>query len=330
MHNVRGLATHVLHWGDESARKLVLLHGWMDVAASFQFLVDALSGAWQVIAPDLRGFGRSAWQPQGYWFADYVADLDALLATLSPGEPVCLAGHSLGANVAMHYAGVRPTRVEALVALDGFGIPEESPERARAKFAAWLDALAHPPGFAPYDSFDAVAARLMKNDARLTIDKARFLARHWAATADDGRVRLTSDPRHKLPFPNVYRLEEVFAVWHGIRARTLWVAAEDSHIPAWLDRHPEGEGATDSLAGVRRRMAHVPGATLVTIPDAGHMLHHDQPQAVARAMERFLSDHERGEIRASYDRAFGPDAGDDDSEDFRNAATRNTSREAEW
>ena len=102
-------------------------------------------------------------------------------------------------------------------------------------------------------------------------------------------MRLTADPRHKLPFPTVYRLEEVFAVWGRIRARVLWVAAEDSHIPRWLDRHPEGEAATDSLAGVRRRMAHVPGATLVTIADAGHMLHHDQPQAVAAAIERFLS-----------------------------------------
>jgi pimeloyl-ACP methyl ester carboxylesterase len=36
-------------------------------------------------------------------------------------------------------------------------------------------------------------------------------------------------------------------------------------------------------------MAHVPGARLVTIGDAGHMLHHDQPQAVARALETFLA-----------------------------------------
>jgi pimeloyl-ACP methyl ester carboxylesterase len=288
MHDVRGLALHVLRWGDERARKLVLLHGWMDVAASFQFLVDAFSDEFHVIAPDLRGFGRSAWQPQGYWFPDYVADLDALLARVAPEGPVHLAGHSLGANVAMHYAGLRPARVDYLVALDGFGIPAEGPDRASTKFAAWLDALGSEPAFAPYDSFDAVAARLMSNDRRLSADKAQFLARHWAAKAADGRVRLTSDPRHKLPFPTVHRIEEVFAIWQRIRARTLWIAAEDSHIPRWLDRHPEGEAATDTLAGVRQRMAHIPGATLVTIPDAGHMLHHDQPEAVARAMEAFL------------------------------------------
>jgi len=37
-------------------------------------------------------------------------------------------------------------------------------------------------------------------------DKALFLARHWAGEADDGTVRLSSDPRHKLPLPIVYRI----------------------------------------------------------------------------------------------------------------------------
>lgn len=286
--DLRGAATHVLNWGDERAPKLFLLHGWMDVAASFQFLVDALTRPFQVIAPDLRGFGRSAWHPDGYWFADYVADLDALIARFAPEERIRLGGHSLGANVVMHYAGVRSERVETVIALDGFGIPSEASERAPDKLASWLDALATPPSFAPYDTFEAVAARLTKNDARLTPDKAAFLARHWASRSGDSKIRLTSDPRHKLPFPIVYRLEEVFAVWRRITARTLWIAALDSDIPAWLDRHPEGEAATDSLAGVRKRMTNIQGATLVTIADAGHMLHHDQPHAVAGAIESFL------------------------------------------
>ncbi len=285
---LRGAAIHLLSWGDPRAPTLFFLHGWMDVAASFQFLVDALTREFLVLAPDLRGFGRSAWQPGGYWFADYLADLDALLARFAPDEKVRLCGHSLGANVVMHYAGARPERVDTLIALDGFGIPAEASERAPEKLAAWLDALAEVPDFAPYENFEAVAARLRKNDSRLTPDKAAFLARHWAARSDDGKIRLTSDPRHKRPSPIVYRVEEVYAVWRRIKARTLWVAAADSHIPAWLDRHPEGEAGTDSLAGVRRRMTNVPGASLVTIADAGHMLHHDQPQAVAQAIEAFV------------------------------------------
>ena len=68
----------------------------------------------------------------------------------------------------------------------------------------------------------------------------------------------------------------------------LWVAGADSTIPKWLDAHPEGEMGVDGLDGVRRRMAAIRDARLVVIPDAGHMLHHDRPDAVSRAIETFL------------------------------------------
>ena len=285
--DLRGMRHHVLSWGDPAAPLVVMLHGWMDVAASFQFLVDALAERWHVVAPDLRGFGRSQWQPQGYWFADYVADLDALLDTLSP-EPVRLVGHSLGGNVVMHYAGARPARVRALVSLEGFGIPFELGSAAPRKLGKWLDALRDPPRFRPYASLADVADRLQKTNSRLPRDKAEFLAGHWAQAVPQGGVALTSDPRHKLPFPTVYRMEEAFAVWRAITAPVLWVAAAQSHIPRWLEAHPEGEIGVDGLDGVRRRLAEVPGGTLTVIEDAGHMLHHDQPEPVARAIEPFL------------------------------------------
>ena len=288
--SLRGLEAHVLTWGDAPAPKLFLLHGWMDVAASFQFLVDALAQPWHVVAPDLRGFGKSAWQPQGYWFADYLADLEALLNAFAPDETVHIGGHSLGGNIVLHYAGIRPARVRAVISLDGFGIPVENPEEAPAKIARWLDALLDPKDFTTYASFDAVADRLQKNNKRLSRDKAYFLARHWAEPMAGGRVRLASDPRHRLPFPSVYRIEETYAVWRNIAAPALWVVGTESNIPKWLAEHHEGEGGTDSLAAVRRRITHVRDGRLVTIDGAGHMLHHDQPAAVAAAIEDFVAE----------------------------------------
>ncbi|MFX5476533.1 alpha/beta fold hydrolase, partial [Acinetobacter baumannii] len=87
------------HWGEPGAPKLFLLHGWMDVAASFQFLVDALRGRWHAIAPDWRGFGQSGWPTQypgtaSYWFPDYLADLEVLLDHYQPDGAVDLVGHS--------------------------------------------------------------------------------------------------------------------------------------------------------------------------------------------------------------------------------------------
>ena len=287
--SLRGLSHRVLTWGDPAAPKVFLLHGWMDVAASFQFLVDAFTRDWYAIAPDLRGYGQSAWQPQGYWFPDYVADLEALLDAFAPGEAAALVGHSLGGNIVLHYAGVRPQRVRAVVSLDGFGIPAEDASLAPAKFRAWLDAQTQPAEFASYASIGHVAARLRKNNRRLTEERALFLARHWAEELADGSARLVSDPRHKLPFPTVYRLEEVFAIWRAIEAPVLWLAGADSTIPRWLDGAQANDGGTDPFAGVRRRLAHIANGRLQVVADAGHMLQHDQPAAVAAAIELFLA-----------------------------------------
>ncbi len=286
--DVRGMRQHVLTWGDAAAPAVFMLHGWMDVGASFQFLVEALAGEWHVIAPDLRGFGRSEWQAQGYWFWDYVADLDALAERFSPGAPVRLLGHSLGGNIVMHYAGSRPARVQAVVSLDGFGIPAEAAGVAPAKMTRWLDALRDAPSFKPYASLAEVADRLQKTNPRLPRERAEFLAQYWGRTLPDGRAELASDPRHKLPFPTVYRMEEIFAVWEAITAPLLWIAAAQSDIPRWLDPDVQAADGTDGLDGLRRRLAHVRNGRLEVLPDAGHMVHHDQPAAVARLLEPFL------------------------------------------
>jgi pimeloyl-ACP methyl ester carboxylesterase len=286
---LRGLRYHVRTWGAAGAPKLFMLHGWMDVGASFQFLVDALARDWQVVAPDWRGFGASEWCSNGYWFADYLADLDALLDHFCADEPARLVGHSLGGNVVMLYAGVRPARVARVVSLEGFGIPAEASARAPDKLFQWLDAWRKQPSFRPYANLAAVADQLQKNNPRLSRDKAEFLAGHWASVQADGSARLVSDPRHKLPTPTVYRMEEVVAVWQRISAPVLWVAATESFVPRWLNAHPEGEAATDDLVAVRARLAQVPKAELTSISEAGHMLHLDRPDAVAAAIEPFLA-----------------------------------------
>jgi pimeloyl-ACP methyl ester carboxylesterase len=277
---VRGLSYHVRTWGDPTAPKLFVLHGWMDVGASFQFLVDALIRDWYVLAPDWRGFGQSDWSADGYWFADYIADLDALLEHFTPDTPARIVGHSLGGNIACIYGGVRPQRVARLVSLEGFGVPSEEPGRAPDKLAKWLDALRDPPSFAPYASLAAVADRLRKNNPRMPRDHAEFLADHWAEALPDGSARLRSDPRHKLPFPILYRIEEVYAAWQRVGAPVLWIAASDSFVARWLG---------EDQAGLERRIAAFRDGRLMTIADAGHMLHHDQPARVAAAIEPFLA-----------------------------------------
>jgi pimeloyl-ACP methyl ester carboxylesterase len=282
--SLRGLRHHLLRWGQALPGQplLVMLHGWMDVGASFQFVVDALRTEREIVALDWRGFGQS--QPTGadcYWFPDYLADLDALLDQLSPHQPVDLVGHSMGGNVAMSYAGVRPQRIRRLVNLEGFGMPDVAPAAAPERLARWLDELKQPPTLRAYATLADVAERLSKNNPRLPADKAGWLAGHWARRTPDG-FQLNADPAHKLANPVLYRKAEVLACWQRITAPTLWVEGSDDQLTRfWGGRYPREE--------FEARLAVVPDLQRAVLQDAGHMLHHDQPEALAERLNAFLA-----------------------------------------
>ena len=200
---IRGLSYHVRLWGEPGAGKTpwVLLHGWMDVSASYQFMVDALAQDHYVIAPDWRGYGLTGSAGvDSYWFPDYLADLDFLLDHYSATAPVNLVGHSMGGNVAMLYAGIRPERIRRLVNLEGFGMPATQPVQAPQRYARWMDELKslHRGELAlkPYANADGVARRLMRTNRRLAADKAAWLARHWGRPEADGQWRILGDAAH--------------------------------------------------------------------------------------------------------------------------------------
>ncbi len=287
---LRGLRHHLLAWGDASLvtperPALVLLHGWMDVAASFQFMVDALQAERYIVALDWRGFGLTDNSGgDSYWFADYLGDLDALLDHPELGlaaQPVDLLGHSMGGNAVMLYAGVRPERIRRLINLEGFGMPATTPEKAPLRYREWLDELKTPMQLRAYDTLAAVAERLRKTNPLLPEDKAAWLAPHWARQAADGRWHILADPAHKRLNPVLYHVDEVLACWRLITAPLLWVEGDRTDTEKWWgDRYPRSEFET--------RLAVVPRVERQRLSPAGHMLHHDQPEALARRMEAFL------------------------------------------
>jgi len=279
-HAIRGLRHHVRIWGEAAAPRLFLLHGWMDVSASFQFLVDSFSRDWHVIAPDWRGFGLSEWAREGYWFPDYYADLEALADHYQPGEPVRLVGHSMGGVIASVYAGIRPDRVARLVSMEGLGLARHAPDQAPVRYAQWLDQLKEPPAFKPYRSFEEVATRLRKTNPRLPEEHAAFLAQHWAKQLPGGEIVLHSDPRHKTFNPYLFRIDEAIACWRRVTAPVLLVSGRQSEIPARMKDTPEQLAERKGVFRNHRE---------VVLDDCGHMMHHDQPQRLAQLIEDFLT-----------------------------------------
>ncbi|MFZ6801310.1 alpha/beta fold hydrolase [Undibacterium sp. Di24W] len=283
--SLRGLNMHIRHWGNPDAPVLFMVHGWMDVAASFQFMVDCLAQDWHVIAPDWRGFGLTEYpKVESYWFPDYVADLDAILQHYSPDQPVNLLGHSMGGNIAMLYAGVRPERVAKLINLEGFGMPMTQAKQAPGRYRKWLEELREVPSLRTYASLEEVAGRLQKTNPRLSDERAAFLAQHWSKQNAQGVWELLADPAHKNSSPILYHVDEVLECWQNIAAPVLWVEANDTDIWRMIGSKEQARAEID------RRMQFVPKMRTEIVMEAGHMLHHDQPEVLAKLVERFLSE----------------------------------------
>jgi pimeloyl-ACP methyl ester carboxylesterase len=281
---VRGLDMHLTRWGpepSESALPVFLLHGWLDSGETFQFMVDALHRDWPLVALDWRGFGRSQWPQQGYWFPDYLGDLDALLDLLSPAAPARIVGHSMGGNIACSYAGIRPERVRCLVNLEGFGLARTSPEQAPARLRKWLDQLKTPSARKEYASFEELAGIIRFRYPRFSAAQAAFVARTWGKLDSDGQVRLAGDPRHHWVNPVLYKREDTEACWRELRAPLLMLMGEESDILAKLG----DDGALSAFHAI------FPTMEIARIPGAGHMLHIERPELVAPQVESFLASH---------------------------------------
>ena len=277
---VRGHLYGIREWGTPGdGPSLFLLHGWGDTSASFQFVADALGPAWHLVAPDWRGFGRSARGGDAFWFPDYLADLDALLRHFQPHGQVDLVGHSMGGNVACLYAGVRPMRVRRVVAMDAFGLPDRGAEQAPGRLEKWLNQLAAPEGFRSYPDAAAFARRLMRDNPRLREDRAHFLATELTEADGTGGIRVAIDAAHRHVNPVLYRRAEAQACWRRVTAEVLWLVQAD---PAWRRKMGIDDAAYREACACFRHFQELP------IADSGHNMHHDQPEVVAAVLRNFL------------------------------------------
>ena len=277
---IRGLRYNVRHWGPESAPTVFFLHGWMDCSPTFQFVVDSLRQSWHVIAPDWRGYGESEWLSRPYWYPDYYADLDALLAHYSPDRPARIVAHSMGANIAGTYAGIFPQRVAQLVMLDFLGLKPPIDDDSPTLIGNWLRNLQKGPPLRVFENCEALAKRLLDLNPRLSEERAEFLSWNVSRMRSDGAIEMACDPWHRVPSPAVYRVEDSIASWRRISAPVLLLIAAHGLV----NRRFGGD-----TAEFERRTTCFQRLQTETIADCAHNLQHDQPELTAAAIERFLS-----------------------------------------
>ncbi len=277
------LKHRITTWGKKSSPKIFLIHGWMDMGPSFNFLCDELKNNFYCIALDLRGFGLSGHTKNslGYFYFEYLADIHALLNHFSPDEPVTLVGHSMGGNIGSLYAGTFPERVREFVNIEGFGIEDMASERGPKRVRDWIESNKKSL-FKIYATLKKLATRLTEQNPKLTAEQSLFLARHLSKKVRGG-FQIAADPRHKWPNPNLYQLQNIYPFWQNITARVLNVVAQNSEMAIWL----KNENLHDEID---RRLAYFPKTSQKTVvPNCGHMVHLEKPKELARIIKEFLS-----------------------------------------
>jgi pimeloyl-ACP methyl ester carboxylesterase len=126
----------------------------------------------------------------------------------------------------------------------------------------------------------------MKTNPRLPADKAAWLAERWARPDADngsaGRWKIQGHAAHKVPSAHIFRADELLEIYQRITAPLLAVEADSDSLSKW------SKGAY-TLADYHQRLKNVADARTAVISDAGHMLHHDQPEQLALLIEDFLA-----------------------------------------
>jgi pimeloyl-ACP methyl ester carboxylesterase len=269
-----GLDLHVLTWGDEAKDKVLLLHGFQDGAWSWDLVAPHLVEAgYCVIAPDLRGFGASAWVPAGgyYHFPDYVFDVAELADALAP-EPFSLVGHSMGGNVATMYASTFPERVKKLALLEGVGPPAMPESMTVDRVRLWIDGVRKSrEKEEKVMSFDEAVRRLSIGHPAVSPEIIRRRAEQLTRKSGDGVV-WTFDPLHRTRSPIAFSVDRWRAHATRVACPTLTVGGGHTGF------HPEDEGD---------RIALFPHVRSAEIEDAGHMMHWTKPHEVAQLLVQF-------------------------------------------
>lgn len=273
---LNGLRHHLLVWEGPQTPSIVLVHGWLDLAWSFEPFARELQARLPatILAPDLRGYGDTERAPAGsyYHFADYVADLYDLLTSLP--RPRYVVAHSMGGGIAGMLCGAFPELVDKLVLMEGLGPPRTRPDTPPERMARWIrevrERAVKPPR--PMPSIDEAARKLREANPRLSETFSLWLAEK--ATRDEAGGRVWKyDPLHRTASPMPTSAETHRAFLREITCPVLLVEGTESQFREWID---------DDRASDLRPM------TAIAIEGAGHMLQHDRPAELAGAVAAFL------------------------------------------
>lgn len=274
------LKLHYVDWGNADKPLLVLVHGGRDHARNWDWVAQALREDYHIVVPDLRGHGDSEWaRGSEYAMVEHVVDLSQLLAQLN-SFPVILIGHSLGGGIVLQYTGVYPEKVSKVISIEGLGPPPEmiqqQPKHAHERMERWIDQMRDLAGRLPrrYKTLDEAVKRMQEANTHLSGEQARHLTVHGMNRNEDGTYTWKFDNYVRAQSPYRFNVDDAWEIWGRITCPTLLFRGAES----WAS-DPSKDGRAKAFRN----------ATAVTIPNAGHWVHHDQLDLFLKEVQEFLS-----------------------------------------
>jgi pimeloyl-ACP methyl ester carboxylesterase len=265
---------HYAVWGDGSKPPMLLIHGGEDHSRNWDFLAARLLDRYDLYAPDLRGHGDSGWAIGGmYSLPEFVYDVSVLAGSLRRPFPVI--GHSLGGAISLQYAGTFPDAVSKVVAIEGWGPPQIDMQPAHRRMHHWIDHMHEMERRRPrrYATREDATKRMTEANPHLTPEMARHLTLYGTRMNEDNTYSWKFDNYVRIRSPYQFNLDDAKDIWSQITCPVLLIKGAES----WA-ADPEKNGRT---AVIQDRKS-------VTIPKAGHWVHHDQLDRVADEVVSFL------------------------------------------
>ena len=279
-----GLSIAVHEWGDEGAPPILLAHGGMDFARTYDVFAPLLADAgWRVVSWDQRGHGDSEHAALYSWEAD-LRDAVHVFDSVS-GDAVPVVGHSKGGSQMLQLADAVPHRVSHLVNIDGLPSRRSFPDvsdHQRTKLMAqeitgWLDHrrtlvdAQRKPG-----TIDELAARRARMNPRLEGDWLRYLVTTGAKEHADG-WRWKIDPTLRFGGFGPWRPEWSMMRLPAIGVPILAILGTEADPMGW-GTHPDDV------------ISHLPpNGRLEIVEGAGHFIHIERPCEVAALVLEHLS-----------------------------------------
>jgi myxalamid-type polyketide synthase MxaB len=239
----RDLSLCVCDWGADDGLPIVCLHGTMDHGPSWEAVAQTLvADGYKVMAPDLRGHGRSGHLGAhgSYHVRDFVGDLDVVLRQLGT-DSVPLVAHSFGSMIAVIYAAARPERISALVLVEPPLPPKHpQPQTFAAQIAAHLSDPDTTPQHVVMPDLSVAVERLCQVTPAMPQALALRMAKRLTTVQEGGivwRWDARLDAPHERLFAGLAR-EEYLSMLASIRvpitiiygAASGWITPEDKHL----------------------------------------------------------------------------------------------------